>query len=553
MNKNKLALINKITLCSLIIMLIIGISSCKKDENLAYIDDAIAIVYANNTPYLINAKLETYNLAKYDWVDDNFDDYIIVKKDDLFGFINRSGKEIIAPQYTNVYPMREGKALVTLNDKQFIIDTNGNKLYEFSDGVISNSYFSNNRLLVQKDNLYGYLIYDNNNFTLGDIKYSYASTYKDNYAVVGDYEKEIIYKVIEVYDVEGEVHTEVTDEIDYIITKENLKFNYIDLDEHLLFDEYQFDFADAFYDGWARVGNIGDIYAQPAGKRDTSKSTTGMIYSYINSDGEYLHLDYEYVYSHIVYTYNQWGQATESTLVNDEIHDTSLVAYPFATNFNDGYCVTAKYVYTSTTNMFVKEFMIIGTDGNMEYVEAIYFAPTSFKYGYDSSTDYRSQTAGKFGISKIIKIDNVIAFRVSNTLSNPFYSIKYSTFDYERGYNMFADVTWDTFKTITDEDGKQKTVSAEWMNDYIKTYLPTAKTNLLAKNAAENPYEMNDFKYSRFYSSTSPITGARIIRSNTYGIIALRAEISHDDVHDKDVTIIHADYIIPPIYEKVIY
>jgi hypothetical protein len=52
-----------------------------------------------------------------------------VKLNDKYGFIDKTGKEIIPAKYDNVSNcFREGIAAVTLGGRQFHIDTNGNEV-----------------------------------------------------------------------------------------------------------------------------------------------------------------------------------------------------------------------------------------------------------------------------------------------------------------------------------------------------------------------------------------------------------------------------------------
>ena len=65
----------KLFIFFVIALLTIMITSCKKN-NEPYLDDAIAIVYQNNVPYLINANKQTYSLSKYDEISDEFAKYM---------------------------------------------------------------------------------------------------------------------------------------------------------------------------------------------------------------------------------------------------------------------------------------------------------------------------------------------------------------------------------------------------------------------------------------------------------------------------------------------
>lgn len=52
-------------------------------------------------------------------------------------------------------PFSENKAVVAIENKFYIINENGNTLYTFDDNISSQSYFSNNYLVVHRDNYQG--------------------------------------------------------------------------------------------------------------------------------------------------------------------------------------------------------------------------------------------------------------------------------------------------------------------------------------------------------------------------------------------------------------
>ena len=78
-----------------------------------------------------------------------------VKKNDLFGFIDTSGKEICPPIYQSVSNFRQGRARVQKNDLFGFIDTSGKEIippiYQSVDD------FSQGRARVQKNDLFGFI------------------------------------------------------------------------------------------------------------------------------------------------------------------------------------------------------------------------------------------------------------------------------------------------------------------------------------------------------------------------------------------------------------
>ena len=107
------------------LLIILTMSSCNKNKQ-TYINNAMAIVYKDNTPYLINEKKETFNLSEYDEIIEIFNEYIAVKKEGKYGFIDLTGKLVIDTIYDKVYPMYEEKAVVIKDESTYIINKDGN-------------------------------------------------------------------------------------------------------------------------------------------------------------------------------------------------------------------------------------------------------------------------------------------------------------------------------------------------------------------------------------------------------------------------------------------
>ena len=129
----------KSLVCTLSLTTFISLQSCNKGPSTEYIDNAIAIVYQNEKPYLINANKETYALDYYEEIDNVFSDYIAVKYKGKYGFINQTGKLIIPTVYDKVYPMHEEKAVVIKDGIYQIINSEGKTIYTFTDSIISDN------------------------------------------------------------------------------------------------------------------------------------------------------------------------------------------------------------------------------------------------------------------------------------------------------------------------------------------------------------------------------------------------------------------------------
>lgn len=538
-------IMKKAIICSLSTLSVLSLSNCTKGPGTNYIDDAIAIVYQDEKPYLINANKDTYALDYYDEVEDIFNDYIAIKKDGKYGFIDRTGKLTVQPSYDKVYPMYEEKAVVIKEGVYQIINNTGKTIYTFEDGLTSESYFSNNLLVVSKDDKYGYLKFNEktNEFTKSEIIFDFAKAFKDEYAVVGIKPSEIIYKV----DEEGNI----TSEIEEIRIQDNIKYNYIDTEFNLLFNNYDFDYADNFYNGYAVVGYIDEIYAPGvdsgiSGQAPSKSYTTeGLVYKYINPYGKTLHYDHKYQFSVIV---NGTLNITNKTYT-DEIY------MPFAQSFQSDLTFVAKYRY-STVETHLKEYILVNNYGKMNYTDAVY-DQTGYKFGHDSghqdADDFQCQSPGLFTVGTVQKIGDTYAFVAGHTLTSPSWKVYYLKYDFDRKYYAFETVIWDVIKTNKNDDGSQTETVPQWGIDYKYNYLKNTSSNVLLKFAIENPYEMTDLGYSKYYSDEILVNTVRLSKSNKYGLAAYTTNSVYLEDYLDYTTTLTASFVLDPIYDKIIY
>ena len=514
-NKNKKIIskrhIKSALLISLIACSTIGSVSCKKKPANPLIDDSIAIVYENKIPYLINKDLDKHSLEEYDSIEDRFSTYISICKDGKYGFIDKTGKLVIEPIYDKVFPMNEDKAVVIKNGVRLIINNKGETLYTFDESIISESTFNDDFLVVsKKDNedndIFGYLKYDNGEFIEPTIFFDYASKFKNGYGIVGKYEV--------IYDKDVD-----TGEIISKRKTENLKYNFFSTDSKLLFDDFKFDYADTFYDGYARVANYENYQidlmrsykADPWGKVDRY----GLMYSYIDENGEYLKDKKGIPYK-----------------------------YPYAKNFHDNIAIMAKYIYNKKTKLDVKEFIIINTEGRMNYINAIYDA-TQFHIIKEQENPYKSheymtQVPGQFWMGDFTEYGDYYLFRNGNTHQGSSWKIEMAYYDYENKQNSFNEVKW----SILNDDGTMP----DWMIDYNDLYLNGTTNPTLASNSVKTTYEMDEIHSSMYYTE-SPITKIRMSRSNKYGLVGFKDSINTDD---DDISFV-AYFVLVPIYDKIIY
>ena len=91
----------------------------------------------------------------YEFVDDCVCGLAKVKKDGLIGYVNKSGVEVIKPQYADGLTFNEGYTAVKDGTKWLYFDSTGKKITEaiFDD---ANS-FSNSMAAVSKNGLYGFI------------------------------------------------------------------------------------------------------------------------------------------------------------------------------------------------------------------------------------------------------------------------------------------------------------------------------------------------------------------------------------------------------------
>lgn len=168
------------------LLLIITLSSCKKKNTT--IDNPIALGYIDGVAYIINSEGNNLALNKYDEVKPYYDNYLMVRKNNLWGYIKNNGEMLTECIYDEVYPMSEDKAVVKEKGKYKIIDNQGNPIYVFNNGIFSNSSFHENMLIIEKDQLLGYLKYDsetNSVSVLVEPCYEFAGVFNEGYACIG--------------------------------------------------------------------------------------------------------------------------------------------------------------------------------------------------------------------------------------------------------------------------------------------------------------------------------------------------------------------------------
>lgn len=209
----------------LIFVLVLTLTSCK--ENIT-ISDPIALGYKDDIPYIISSDGATISLENYDEVKPYYGEYLMVKKGKKWGFFKNDGSKIIKPQFDEVYPMQENKAVVILNGETYIINDEGIIIYTFYNNITSNSYFQEDYLVIIKNNQYGYLKYEDGKFTIFGDFYDYAGNYNEGFACVGK------------------------------LINETMKYSYLSSNQQLVNNDFIYLEADDFSCGFAKVARLKD-------------------------------------------------------------------------------------------------------------------------------------------------------------------------------------------------------------------------------------------------------------------------------------------------------
>lgn len=293
-------------------VILLTLTSCKKNET---INDPIALGFIDKTAYIINSEGQNLSLKEYDEVKPYYDEYLMVKKNNKWGYIKNDGSVVTKLRFDEVYPMKENKAVVILDGNYHIIDNTGKIIFSFHNGITSNSYFTNNCLIIEQNGQYGMLKYNHETTTFNlTIRptYDYLSNFKNEVAVVGRFNETGVIKYS-------------------YLTKENLN----------IFNGYPFDEAEDFSCYIAKVG----IYENDK-----------MNYQYVKMPST---LDVT---------------TTPSYLIDNTT--SSIVRYDYGTTCENNMIFVADYVvYPEGTiednTRYYKSFTFIDTNGNRNYDEAI--------------------------------------------------------------------------------------------------------------------------------------------------------------------------------------
>lgn len=231
-----------------IFLLVFLIYGCQKN----YLTEAFCVVYTDDGPALLNPQGETLALSEYDEIIPEFGETLIVgkriKQTMKYGYIKNTGEVLLKPQYDQAGLMKEHKAIVTKDGKQFIINPKGEILYTFPNHLKAHHYFQEGFLTVEILST-GKWTFMKEDFTLWNKSFDYASPFKNGYAIVGNINEGVMeYQLIDIFG--------------------------------LYVGNQKYHFADYFYDGWARVA-YGEV---ASGRLDESS----LLYFFIDQSGNTL-------------------------------------------------------------------------------------------------------------------------------------------------------------------------------------------------------------------------------------------------------------------------
>lgn len=471
--KNKFIMIMLFLICSLTLF------SCKEIKT---IDNVIAIGYLDNEIYLINSNHDSLLLEGYDLIQENVDDYMYVRKNNKYGYIDVHGKEIIEPIYDRAYAMNENKAVVLLNNQHLIINNNGDVLYTLPKNITSNSYFSFNKLLIEKDGKFAYLTFDseNNTFSLpGEFTYDYAGVYSESFAVIGK---------------------EFTETDENNVTTTSIKFNYLSINNMLLFTEFKFDEAHPFTNGYAKVGVFTKGVEVPCVDYDPSKVLPSryydmMVYRYLKADGSYI-ID----------------QNTDKPL---ECH--------YGNNPSDNVITTAVMKYFNIegvdTNLF-KSYSFYTVDGRQLYKSCFTYSPFT----------------------------NINVFWPTNMVSyGPYHFFAYGKQSISWSILVPIEGNFDFDNLPISIDLKEK-----WVETLSNEYFLSKE---MVKLHSENPFYVTDIIRPNYSTDTRPLMAVQISFSDNakYGIIQFNYDEKLADESGDYLDGYSAYYIVPPIYDRIVF
>lgn len=495
--------IKKLYILFFITLVMLMLSSCKKSSK-SYISNSIAIVYKDNKPYIINKENELYDLSYYDSVIPKFDTTLIVKKDNLFGYIKNSGEPITKTIYNEAYPFSENKAVVSIDEKYHIINEQGNIIYSFDDGIISYSYFKENKLVIIKDDKQGYLKYneETNQFTYliesenvdDNFIYDYCGQFENGFAVIGN-----------------------------LNDSQQLKYTHINAEGAKLYN-LEWDYANNFSEGYAVVGNNEDyqakVYISSKNRfdRNNRTSTTNMmVYRYVDKNGNYLENE---------------GNPLLLAMAHDFKDGIALIANLYVYS-EDESSEDEKGTIDFSTNRYFYNYDFINLNGNNIFENPGYELVNQNNFGGNIIIYDDLFILDDYYIATYFKTNWFTQYSTKENYepTAPFDSILYDLEDYKK------------YKT-NDEKNEYLQTNYPWINEYLDSFTIGNQTAIYAADKFIHPFTMSNYKQSIFFDNAL-VAKVQITSGmkDSCGII----KVSIIDDTPK------ISYIIPPLYEEIIF
>lgn len=527
-------LINKTLIIIILFLTLTLYTGCRKEKT-NYLNNPIAIVYQDNKPYIINEKGELFDLSQYDSIVPYFDDILIVKKNNLFGYIKNTGEPLTEIIYESAYPFKENKAVVSLDNNCYIINENAEIIYTFENKVFSSSSFSENLLVITKDKKQGYLKYneETNEFDYlittkineetsildSNMIYDYCGEFLGGYAVVGNLNE-----------------------------NNELKYTHIDKTGQTLYD-LEWDYASNFSNNYAVVGNYMDytvkVYCSDDSKFDEKVTTEAVTigYMYVSPTGEYLGTPTTVTDTIIKVDPETNEEITETieietiepyifAMAKDFENDVALVAnlYYYVSSYNE------RHVYDLTKNKYFYNYYFIDTKGVL-------------LFGLD--------TVGKNNISQnnwgngsmyndIFNIDN---YHIVTYCSSS-WKIQYTEIGTYIPNSSFKNIAFDLKNLkLTEDDPIDMTINDKLIKNFpwIKTYLEKCATDKQTATYVVDhviaPYQLSSFKNSKYINTIVAKAQSYSGIKDSTGLIGIKST-------EKGLEL---TYVIPPLYEDIIF
>ncbi|MDQ1266888.1 MAG: hypothetical protein QG635_2041, partial [Bacteroidota bacterium] len=264
----------------------------------------ISLVDGKEKYYFIDMKGETAIIPDCDMAWDFSEgrsatiNYIDIKKyNNKFGFIDKSGKQIVPIIYKDAISFSEGKAYIMSSDKRGYIDKDGNFLFYLDDGVVGYTFSEGYAYISNKEYKIGYI--DSTGKQIIGFRFDEAGNFHGGLAFANSYNKYGYINVKGAFVIEPKF--DYTSDfsygrafVGYMDKKYNITWGMIDTNGNLLID-YKFSKTRDFSDSlaavkigrtWGYIGIDGSFAIEPVYSYSDS-FVSGLAYAVIANDNKY--------------------------------------------------------------------------------------------------------------------------------------------------------------------------------------------------------------------------------------------------------------------------